>query len=327
MGSAPVCAIAIPARNEEQLIGRCLEAIANQSVAASEIAVIVVANNCTDDTAAVASASHWPMAMTVIEQNFAKIDAHAGSARRMAVEGAASKSALVLTTDADCFADPDWVALMLASFANGADAIAGRVSGDWEEMQSHDPASLAIGAVEWEYLSLLAEAEAQFDPRPHDPMPRHAQQCGANIGITGIMLAKVGGVPALPVGEDRALLQAVDAAGGRLRHDPGPHVTASARTYGRARGGMADALAARLGRDYHCDEQFQPAHSLVARLRARRDARQVHEKYCNQSPFGFTDEWRNLLIGQGDLQPMRLTPDQLRQEIVTLRQLIADDRR
>lgn len=254
--TAPICTIAIPARNEAALIGRCLEAIAGQTIGAGRLGVIVLANNCTDETSAIARASHWPMMMTVIEQDFASGEAHTGTARRIAVQCAADYSAAVLTTDADCVPDDDWAEAMLASFAAGADAVAGRVSGDWAELQSHDPAALAIGALECEYLDLLARAEATFDPRPHDPWPRHAQECGANIAITADMLARVGGVPALPCGEDHALLDAVDAAGGRLRHDPRPHGTASARITGRAAGGMADVLAARLAPGYCCDAQF-----------------------------------------------------------------------
>ena len=55
------CAIAIPARNEAALIGRCLSSLAAQTVDPASFAVVVVANNCTDDTAAIAQASHWPM--------------------------------------------------------------------------------------------------------------------------------------------------------------------------------------------------------------------------------------------------------------------------
>jgi cellulose synthase/poly-beta-1,6-N-acetylglucosamine synthase-like glycosyltransferase len=322
--TAPICTIAIPARNEAALIGRCLEAIARQTIGAERLGVIVLANNCTDETSAIARASHWPMMMTVIEQDFASGEAHAGTARRIAMQRAADHGAAVLTTDADCVPDDDWAEAMLASFASGADAVAGRVSGDWAEMQSHDRAALAIGALEWEYLALLARAEATFDPRPHDPWPRHAQECGANIAITAAMLARVGGVPALPCGEDRALLNAVEAAGGRLRHDPRPHVTASARTSGRAAGGMADALAARLMPGYRCDAQFERAETLVARLQARCAARAAWAAAPRPALGNFSVAWTTQLAARPDLQPARITPAQLPAEIAALRQLIAD---
>lgn len=323
--TTPICTIAIPARNEAALIGRCLDAIAAQTIGAHRLGVIVLANNCTDDTFAIASASHWPMRMTVIEQQLAGGRAHAGTARRMAVQCAAEQSAIILTTDADCVPDADWAAAMLASFAAGADAVSGRVSGDWDEMKTQDPAALAIGALEWEYLALLARAEATFDPRAHDPWPRHAQQCGANIAITAVMLARVGGVPALPCGEDRSLLRAVDAAGGRLRHDPRPHVTASARTCGRAEGGMADALAARLMPGYRCDAQFERASILVARLQARCAARAAWAACAaHRAPPNFGAAWAQALATRPGLHPARIAPAQLPAEIAALRRLIAD---
>lgn len=319
--ASPICAVAIPARNEAVLIGRCLTALAEQTVNPAQIAVIVLANNCDDETAAVARASHWPMQMTVAERRLAQDIAHAGTARRLAMQLAAAQSDIILTTDADCIADADWAESMISSFAGGADAVAGRVSGDWEELQHQDAAALAIGALEWEYLGLLGEAEAVFDPRPHDPAPRHAQQCGANIGITRAMLQRVGGVPALPCGEDRALLRAVDDTGGKLRHDPRPHVTASARLAGRAAGGMADALAARQSADYLCDEQFEPAHTLVARLRARQALRQ---RWRGASGSTFGQAWSQYLTEHTELHPACITPAQLVDESAALRCLIAE---
>lgn len=326
----PICAIAIPARNEAALIDRCLASIADQTVDPASLLVIILANNCTDATAAKAREAHWPMVMVVKEENFASDKAHAGMARRCAMEKAARHSPIILTTDADCVADRDWVAAMLASFEDGADAVAGRVSGDWEELRHHDPAALAIGALEWEYLALIGHAEALFDPRPHDPAPRHAQQCGANIGITRAMLATIGGVPALPCGEDRALMRAVDDVGGRLRHDIRPHVTASARSNGRAAGGMADALSRRTSPDYRCDEQFERAETLVARLQARSEARRAwsaRPRGCPRgSRGGFAEYWS---LAQAQLSfnlPPPLAPSELPDEIAKLTRLIAGAR-
>ena len=48
--------VIIPAHNEEKYIGKCLEAIkeAAESVSPRRVQVIVVANRCTDSTAAIA---------------------------------------------------------------------------------------------------------------------------------------------------------------------------------------------------------------------------------------------------------------------------------
>ncbi len=298
-------AVAIPAHDEALLIGRCLDALAGQRDAGDFI-VIVLANNCTDATAAIASQPRR-VAVEVHEQSFAPAGRSAGHARRVACALAAERAPLILTTDADCIADPDWIAAHRTAFRAGADVIAGRVTGDPAEMQRLPPHAIAIGKLEWEYLTLRAEAEALFDPVPHDPLPRHPQCCGANLGVTRAMLEKVGGVPDVPKGEDHALIAAVERAGGRVRHAVGPHVTASARIDGRARGGMADALAARARSDYLCDEQFLPADNLVARLRERREARErgAHHRLCPLT----TDE--------------RITPARLTGELARLRELMA----
>ncbi len=302
------CAIAIPARNEATLLPRCLAALAAQTVAVENFITVVVANNCSDKTAEIARNFSGLRNLEIVEVAFPTGADHAGSARRAATETAATYADIILTTDADCVPDPDWVEAMLAAFALGVDAVAGAVSGDWNELQHQPALPLAIGKLEWDYLSLLAEAEAIFDPQPHDPMPRHAQCCGANMGITRNMLAAVGGVPALPTGEDRALIHAVKRRAGKVRHDPRPHVVASARTAGRASGGMADALAFRMSSAYRCDEQFERADDLVARLKKRQNAR-----------LGHSDERPEIWTSQIS---KRLTPQQLEHEIGKLRVIL-----
>jgi hypothetical protein len=178
-----------------------------------------------------------------------------------------------LTTDADAVADSIWLAAMIAAFASGSDAVAGAVSANWDELQQFPEDVLEIGALEWEYQKLVAEIEALADPDPQDPWPRHNQNCGANAGITADFYERIGGLPALPVGEDRAMFDAVRALDGRVRHSNAAHVTASARTIGRAAGGMADALLSRHHDDYLCDDLLEPATDLVRRATWRRQCR------------------------------------------------------
>lgn len=261
MTISPRVAIAIPAHNEAGLIGRCLAALDGQRDA-GEFTVVVFANNCSDDTATIV-AGFTGLALELIEADLPPDQRGAGFARRVAMAEAGRQGEIVLTTDADCIPDPNWIAAHRAAFAAGVDAVAGRVSADQAEMQRLPAHALAIGKIEWDYLTLLARAEMIFAAASHDPWPRHAQCCGANLGITSRMLAAVGGVPAIESGEDRALIGAVQAAGGRVRFDTAPHVTASARLTGRAQDGMAAALTARLGPDYRCDAQFRPVAELL----------------------------------------------------------------
>lgn len=318
--SSTIVAIAIPAYNEADRIGRCLDSLAAQDDP-GPIVTVVVANNCSDATATIARAPR-AIRVDVIEHSFALQERGAGAARRMAMELAAQHGAIVLTTDADCVADRDWVRAHRAAFARGADAVAGRVSADWSELRLHPQPALRIGELEWTYLGLIAEAEPLFDPVAHDPAPRHAQRCGANLGMTRAMLERVGGVPPLATGEDRALLAAVEQADGRIRHDPAPHVTASARLVGRAGGGMADALRQRLGVDYLCDEHLVPADALVAMWRARHAARAAWQAGV-MADTSFGSVWA--AVARKSHVARRLRPTDLPAEIDRLRDWIASN--
>ncbi len=274
-------AIAIPAHDEADRLGACLAAIGRQrDVALARGIVIVLANNCSDDTASIARNAPIGCAVRVIEHDFPPGEGSAGAARRLAMDHARQslgENGIMLTTDADCVPDDDWVSAMLACFAGGpVDLVAGRVSADWNEMQHHPAAALEVGGLEWRYCTLIAQVEHLLDPQPHDPAPRHAQQCGANIAIRAAMFDAVGGLPAVAVGEDRALIEAVFQRDGRIRHANAPHVIASARIDGRAHGGMATALRDRIDGRYVCDELVVPAAILARRLVMRQQARAAH---------------------------------------------------
>ena len=273
--------VAIPAKDEAALLPSCLRAIGRQKgVDWARTAVVVAANNCSDDTAvcARAMAANLPFTLIVQDVVLSTEIAHAGGARRAAMDAAAllcGPKGVIVTTDADGVPDEDWLASYRAAFDRGVDMVAGRVSTNWEELQQFPADVLAIGALEWEYQGLTAELEARCDPVEHDPWPNHNQTCGANIAIRRSWYERIGGLPVLRTGEDGALFREVWRRDGRIRHDRRPHVTVSARLVGRAQGGMADALAARHGDDYRCDELLEPAEDLMRRARWRAQARRA----------------------------------------------------
>jgi hypothetical protein len=336
-------AIAIPARNEDALIARCLHSIAGQNYESlSHVNVIVYANNCSDDTASTVRefAKNAPFHLECVEEILPSTDAHAGGARRRAMDLALTtvgKTGFLMTTDADMVADADWLQSYARIFDSNVDAIAGRVSADWDEIQKLGSEAVTIGTIEWNYQKLMCIAEQVLDPRPEDPFPRHNQQSGANIGVSASFYAKIGGLPSLPSGEDRAFFRLAEQHDGKIRHACEPHVTVSARVNGRAVGGMADALLKRGSSAYQCDEQFESFQNLLRRYSWRSSARTAHKegritgwlddhgltgkmqsRFLKDELKTFGATWHAIENAAPELQSRLLKPQELIQEAVIL---------
>ncbi len=284
-GRGVIAAIAIPAQDEARRLPACLQALAEQrQVDHGQVAVLVLANNCRDATAAVARsmAARMPFGLVVQEAVLPDGLAHAGGARRAAMDAAAGllrrDGAALLSTDADSMAEPGWLAANLAALAAGADAVAGAITLDPREAACLPAPLLAREVAEAAYASLLDEIAALVDPDPADPWPRHGFHSGASIAISLRAYRRIGGLPPLPVGEDRALFQCVARQGMRVRHCPAARVRVSCRLRGRAAGGMADTLRNRLqGMDQaQVDGRLEPAQAALFRLRCRHALRRLH---------------------------------------------------
>src|ERR1700748_2648800 len=110
-GSAPWCGtsvaksiVAIPVRNEAERIRPCLSAL-NAQIHRPD-AVVMLLNNCTDATEAVARALAPGLGfrLEVVRRNLPQTEANAGHARRLAMQLAvelAGDDGVLLTTDAD----------------------------------------------------------------------------------------------------------------------------------------------------------------------------------------------------------------------------------
>ena len=280
-GRRPI--VAVPARNEAERLPALMDALAAQTWCGSgeRLAVVVVLNNCSDDSADVLSAAamrHPQLEVAVQEVLLTAPDAHVGAARRLAMEAALGiangEPCALLTTDADATPEAQWVIANLAALEAGADLVGGRIIGDPVEEARLGPGFQRRVARHLHYAELADRLADSIDPIAHDPVPRHGDHTGASLAVRGDVYAALGGMPALPFREDVAFVTRARAAGYRLRHAPEARVKVSARLVGRAPGGMADCLRAWIRAEAEDQPQLvESVDRLTARLRLRRAIR------------------------------------------------------
>ena len=112
---------------------------------------------------------------------------------------------VILTTDADSQVAPNWIAENLAAFEAGAEAVLGRIDLDGEGKLLPE-ALHRRGELEDTYEGLLTELSWLLDPLEHNPWPHHATISGASLGVTRTAYCRVGRLPRVPLGEDKALI-------------------------------------------------------------------------------------------------------------------------
>jgi glycosyltransferase involved in cell wall biosynthesis len=223
-------AVLIPARNEEVLLGRCLESVirAIDTLPVTTTATIVLVSDCSTDRTAEIGYSLIGDHGTVLHTGSGTV----GTARALAASFAISKTTAPLSkfwlanTDADCIVPPSWLSEQIDFAASGIEAVAGVISVDsFEEHGSEVPARF--------HSSYLVRADGTH-PHVH----------GANLGVRADRYLEVGGWADLRTAEDHDLWGRRRRIGVRLRSCAQLQVVTSGRRVGRAPCGFADALAA-----------------------------------------------------------------------------------
>ena len=272
--------VAIPVHNEAETIEDCLTALAAQNHQ-HPFEVVALLNNCSDDTARIAHdlASRLPYELHVQKYWMDPSEINAGVARRLATQYAlslAGENGIILTTDADSKVATNWIAANIAAIDAGADVVAGMAVLDDHDAETLPERLLLDDAKEETFGTLLDEIDWLLDPDAADPWPRHTQHSGASIAVRARFLALAGGVPAIPLGEDRRLFTRLHRIDARIRHATEVTVTVSGRAVGRAKGGMADTIARRLLEpDQWLDEAMEPAANRARRAALRARARDI----------------------------------------------------
>ena len=259
-----VCVV-VPARDEEALIGRCIDALAGQrEVPRSAFEILLVLDACSDDTGgrARAAAARHPGAVLHLLDGGGR---GAGAARRAGMEAACRRlealgrpEGLIASTDADSVPDPDWIARQLDAVAAGAAAVGGLIVLDEDD-------------------ALPAEARAARERRGarrgallrrDDAAVAHGFFGGASLALTAAAYRLAGGLEDRAALEDQALEAALMRRGVPIARPAKVRVRTSARTTGRAPRGLAADLridAWRARRRYRASD-----FTLEGLLRAKR---------------------------------------------------------
>ncbi len=279
MTDARFC-VCVPARDEADRLPILLDALARQDID-GPIRVSILINNTVDDSvAAVARAqAAWGerLHLAVACHDLPPERAHAGTARRLAMEAGLARidpdRGVLISTDADTRPPSDWISAMLRAIDAGLDIVGGRIVVDDAEPLAADMDAMQVKLDR--YWACVRAIEDDIDPCRWDPAPRHGDHTGASLAILAPLYRAAGGVPAIPAGEDRALVEAAVASGGRLGHPMSVWTRVSARTIGRATGGMADHMQALSDRVARGESTFLPSfdqwRARAAWRRMRRD--------------------------------------------------------
>lgn len=114
VGSVPSVTVLVPARNEAAVASRVLGALARLDYPADRLSFVLIANGCTDDTAAIFTA--WAAGRTdtqVIEQSRAQ-----GKAAALNAGLQAATSEIIAVVDADLEPHPDFLRELVRPFAD-----------------------------------------------------------------------------------------------------------------------------------------------------------------------------------------------------------------
>lgn len=214
--------IVVPAHDEEDCIGRCVQSLIHAShhphLQGEEVLVIVVLDTCSDTTEAIVRG--LGVRCTAVQAR------NVGVARAKGAELALGEGARWLAfTDADTVVAPDW---LYTHVSQGSDAVCGTVEvDDWgeygEPMRTH-------------FANTYTDADG------------HHHIHGANLGISAAAYREVGGFSPLESSEDVALVDALQRHGASISWTAAPRVVTSSRRHYRAPLGFGATLE-RIARD------------------------------------------------------------------------------
>lgn len=201
--------VLVPARNEEKNILSCLGSLSRQSYPKELYEVIVIDDHSTDNTAALVKemAATSPLQLACIQLSAAAREAPVVRAhKKFAIETGikAARGALIVTSDADCLFEPDWLSTIAGFYeSTGAKFIAAPVRINGASSHQH---TLLFLLQTLDFITLQGITGASVSRRSHS-------MCnGANLAYEKKTFEEVEGfrgIDKIPSGDDMLLMHKI----------------------------------------------------------------------------------------------------------------------
>ncbi len=262
--------VVVPARDEAERVGACLDALAEQrGVEPASYEVVLVLDGCRDATrerALQASVRHGGLRLQLVDL---KVPGGVGRARSLGMDLACERllavgrpGGLIASTDGDSVVAEDWLAAQLALARAGARAIGGRI-----ELNDGEAGGLSREALEHREAEAARRMTAVLEraASQESSVTEHHQFSGASLALTAAVYRECGGLPVSAALEDEALERELSNRGIPIHRSLSVRVRTSARTEGRAPRGLAHDLSMT---DWRARRSFQAAQFPLERLLA-----------------------------------------------------------
>ena len=245
--------VILPVKDEADHLWKTLEALRNQydvdgiPLAYNQYEVLLLANNCSDDSAGLARAYQktYPEFRLLVEEiRLAPPVAHIGTVRRLLMDAAYNRfiflkrpKGIIASTDGDSEVDKNWISNTIREIKKGNDVVGGRIL-----TRPENSLARIYYLRDVTYKHLVSRVEALIDPVPNDPWPRHYQCFGASFAVTCSIYDRSGRLPVVPFLEDMAFHRALTRIDARIRLSPLVKVMTSTRIQGRVDFGFSIQL-------------------------------------------------------------------------------------
>jgi len=289
--------VIVPAKNEELLIINTLDALrlqiddAGQAVDPSIYEILVLANNCTDNTYQLClDYKHkYPDFRLAVERiDIPQPLAHIGTVRRLLMDAAckrlldtAGQRGIIVSTDADSEVDSTWVYHILSEMDKGVDVVGGRI------LPRDTPKLSRLHHLrDVKYRFLTSRLESELDPCRNNPWPRHFQCYGPSLAVTCELYERAGRLPVIPFLEDEEFRKALKRVDARIRHSPKVRIFTSSRFDGRVDFGFSVQLKQWSDMTIARQEQMvESLQSVSMKIKIKVGLRQAYEALLSNRPI------------------------------------------